>query len=85
MILSVNGKSLQGMNSTQAVTLIRGKKGTKVELTVQRPGAETPVKVPIVRDTIPIETVYGEMVEDGIAKVQVTSFSNNTSKELVTP
>jgi carboxyl-terminal processing protease len=82
MIMAVNGKSLQGMNSTQAVTLIRGKKGTKVELTIQRAGSDTPVTVPIIRDTIPIETVYGEMVGDGIAKVQVTSFSTNTAKEL---
>lgn len=84
MILAVDGKSLQGMSSTQAVTLIRGKKGTKVELTIQRAGSDTPVKTSIVRDTIPIETVYGEMVGDGIAKVQITSFSTNTSKELVT-
>ncbi|WP_066061446.1 S41 family peptidase [Neobacillus soli] len=84
MIMSVDGKSLQGMNSTQAVTLIRGKKGTKVELSIQRPGMDAPMTVPIVRDEIPIETVYGEMVGDGIAKVQITSFSNNTSKELVT-
>ena len=40
--------------------------------------------VSIVRDTIPIETVYGEMLEDGIAKVQITTFSENTSQELVT-
>ncbi|MEH7110312.1 S41 family peptidase [Bacillus sp. JJ1764] len=84
MILSVNGKSLQGMTSSQAVTLIRGKKGTKVELSIQRPGSEAPISVPIVRDEIPIETVYGEMVDDKIAKVQITSFSSNTSKELVT-
>jgi carboxyl-terminal processing protease len=83
MVLSVDGKSLQGMNSTQAVTLIRGKKGTKVVLTIQRPGTEGTVKVPITRDEIPIETVYGEMVGNGIAKVQITSFSSNTSKELV--
>ncbi|WP_413309404.1 S41 family peptidase [Bacillus sp. 1P10SD] len=84
MIISVDSKSLQGMNSTEAVTLIRGKKGTKVELTIQRPGTEAPMTVPIIRDTIPIETVYGEMVDDSIAKVQITSFSSNTSKELVT-
>lgn len=84
IILAVNGKSLQGMNSTQAVTLIRGKKGTKVELTIQRPGAQTSVKVPIVRDEIPIQTVYGEMVGKDIAKVQITTFSSNTAKELVT-
>ncbi|WHY75692.1 S41 family peptidase [Neobacillus sp. WH10] len=84
MIISVDGKSLQGMNSTQAVTLIRGKKGTKVELSIQRPGTDAPMTVPIIRDTIPIETVYGEMIDDTIAKVQITSFSTNTSKELVT-
>lgn len=83
IILSVNGKSLQGMNSTQAVTMIRGKKGTKVELSIQRPGTGAPMSVPIIRDEIPIETVYGEMVDDKIAKVQITSFSSNTSNELV--
>ncbi|MCL6571240.1 MAG: S41 family peptidase, partial [Bacillus sp. (in: Bacteria)] len=83
MIMSVDGKSLQGKNSTEAVTLIRGEKGTKVVLSIQRPGTEEPMTVPIIRDEIPIETVYGEMVGDGVAKVQITSFSSNTSKELV--
>ena len=40
--------------------------------------------VSIVRDTIPIETVYGKMMDDGIANVQITSFSDNTTTELVT-
>ncbi|MCM3568833.1 S41 family peptidase [Neobacillus mesonae] len=82
IVLSVDGKTLQGKNSTQAVMMIRGKKGTKVELSIKRPGNENPLTVPIVRDEIPIETVYGEMVEKDIAKVQITSFSTNTSKEL---
>ncbi len=83
MVLSVDGKSIQGMTSTEAVALIRGEKGTKVELEIQRPGAEDLLKVPIIRDEIPIETVYGEMVNDTIAKVQITSFSKNTPQELV--
>ena len=70
------------MSSTEAVLLIRGEKGTKVELTVQRPGTKEPMKVPIIRDTIPVQTVYGEMLEDKLAKVSITSFSENTSKEL---
>lgn len=83
LVKSVDGKSLQGMSSTEAVMLIRGEKGTKVELTIQRPGVEEEIKMPITRDEIPIETVYGEMVGDGIAKVQITTFSNNTTEELV--
>jgi carboxyl-terminal processing protease len=84
IILSVDGKSLQGMSTTEAVALIRGEKGTKVKLSVQRGGAE-PADVTITRDTIPIETVFGEMVEgeEGIAKVQISNFSEHTHEELV--
>jgi carboxyl-terminal processing protease len=81
-ILSVNGKSLQGMSSTKAVMMIRGKKGTKVKLKIQRPGEQDPIEVSIVRDTIPIKTVYPEMLDHGVAKIQITSFSENTYKEL---
>jgi carboxyl-terminal processing protease len=82
-VLSVDGKSIQGMSSTEAVLLIRGEKGTTVKLVVQRPGVQEPLNFSIVRDTIPIETVYGEMVNDTIAKVQITTFSENTSTELI--
>lgn len=83
IILSVNGKSLQGLSSSEAVALIRGKKGSKVELTIQR-GTAQPIKVPLTRDTIPIETVYAEMVDKEIAKIQLTSFSESTTNELIT-
>jgi carboxyl-terminal processing protease len=82
-IMSVDGKSLQGMSSTEAVALIRGEKGTDVKLSILRQGTEKPVDVTITRDTIPIETVYGEMMDDGVAKVQITNFSQNTANELV--
>ncbi|MEH6942648.1 S41 family peptidase [Bacillus sp. JJ722] len=81
VVLSVDGKSLDGLSSTEAVAKIRGKKGTKVALMVQR-GQEEPFKVNITRDTIPIETVYAEMLDNNIAKVHVTSFSDDTFKEL---
>jgi carboxyl-terminal processing protease len=82
-VLSVDGKNIQGMSSTEAVLLIRGEKGTTVKLVVQRPGVTEPLNFSIVRDTIPIETVYGDMVTDKIAKVQITTFSENTSTELI--
>lgn len=84
IILSVNGKSLDGLSSSEAVLKIRGKKGTKVKLSISRAGEEEPIALSIKRDTIPIETVYSEMLEDGIAKVQVTSFSEHTVEELNT-
>ena len=84
IVTTVDGKSIQGMSANKAVLLIRGKKGTTVKLAIKRPGVKEQLDVSIVRDTIPIETVYGKMMDDGIANVQITSFSDNTTTELVT-
>lgn len=51
-IVSVDGKSLQGMSSSEAVLLIRGEKGSKVELEIGRGGNNEPMNVTITRDTI---------------------------------
>lgn len=81
MILAVDGKSVKGLSATEAVLLIRGEKGTNVTLKVQRGEAE-PMEVVLVREDIPVETVYGDMGEDKIAHIQITSFSEDTTKEL---
>ncbi|MET3321427.1 UNVERIFIED_ORG: carboxyl-terminal processing protease [Peribacillus simplex] len=84
IILSVDGKSVEGLSSSEAVLKIRGEKGTKVELSISRAGESDPIDLTIKRDTIPIETVYSEMLDDGVAKIQVTSFSEHTVQELET-
>src|SRR5690606_34298710 len=57
-ILEVDGESIQGFSTTEAVMLIRGEKGTEVTLTIQRGENADPIEITIVRDEIPIETVY---------------------------
>ncbi|MFE4144352.1 S41 family peptidase [Peribacillus sp. YIM B13472] len=84
IILSVDGKSVEGLSSSEAVLKIRGEKGTKVDLSISRAGESDPIELTIKRDTIPIETVYAEMLDDGVAKIQVTSFSEHTVQELKT-
>jgi len=82
IILTVDGKSIQGLSATEAVALIRGEKGTPVKLTVKRGENTEPIQMTIVRDDIPVETVYGEMLDGNIAHIQVTSFSEQTAQEL---
>lgn len=82
-IIAVDGKSIQGMSASEAVLLIRGEKGTSVTLTIQRGEMNEPMEITIVRDEIPIETVYAEMLEDKVAHIQITSFSENTYDELL--
>ncbi|MEG0259929.1 MAG: PDZ domain-containing protein, partial [Lysinibacillus sp.] len=81
IILAVDGKSIQGKSANEAVALIRGEKGTAVKLSIKRGEAE-PMDMTIVRDDIPVETVYGEMLEGDIAHIQIISFSDHTYKEL---
>jgi len=82
-ILEVDGESIQGFSTTEAVMLIRGEKGTEVTLTIQRGEAADPIEITIVRDEIPIETVYAEMVNDKVAHINITSFSEDTYNELL--
>ncbi|OKL37901.1 S41 family peptidase [Domibacillus mangrovi] len=84
MVMSVDGKSIQGMSASEAVLLIRGEKGTKVKLEVKRNGLDKTQEMIIVRDKIPIETVYVEVDENKIAHIQITSFSEHTAEELNT-
>nr|WP_328006986.1 S41 family peptidase [Heyndrickxia acidicola] len=82
-VLAVNGKSVHGMSANDVVLLIRGKKGTSVTLSILSPGSTNPRDVKIQRDTIPVDTVYAKMLKNGVADFQITTFSTNTSKELV--
>ncbi|AZP05366.1 S41 family peptidase [Jeotgalibaca ciconiae] len=84
IVLSADGTSLSGMTTTEAVSLIRGEKGTPVQLEVQR-GSQT-FTVDIIRDTIPIETVAYEMDENqsDVGIISVFSFARPTYDEIVT-
>lgn len=83
-VLSVDGESLEGLNLNEAVAKIRGEKGTEVTLEIVRASAPEPFEVVIVRDEIPVETVYSETeTVDGNTTgiIQITNFSENTARE----
>ncbi|EFI84619.1 S41 family peptidase [Listeria grayi] len=82
VIVKVNGKALKGNTATEATQKIRGEKGSKVDLVIQRPGEEKSFNLTITRDKIPVETVYSTMGKDKIAHITISTFSENTYNEL---
>ncbi|RKD21886.1 peptidase S41 [Ammoniphilus oxalaticus] len=81
-ILKVDGNSLEGLDLYQAVLKIRGPKGSSAKMEVLRPGVKDPLVVEVVRDEIPIETVYSETIErDGmkLGKLEITQFATETA------
>jgi len=81
-IIAVDGENIEGLDLQTAVKKIRGPKGTKVKLEIIRAGLSEPLTIVVTRDTIPLESVYSEVIEaDGksLGKIQITSFSENTA------
>lgn len=79
IILSVNGESLAGLDLNDAVSKIRGKKGSEAKLKIQRAGAPDPLEYTITRNDIDLETVTGRMEKDGVGIITITQFSLNTA------
>jgi carboxyl-terminal processing protease len=82
IIIEINGKTTQNISLQEAVGMIRGKRGTKVTLTILHKDSRKPEKVDIVRDSIPLVSVKSEMLDNGIAFLRITRFNDNTTKEL---
>jgi len=75
IILKVNGESTAEWTTDEAVMHIRGKKGTKVTLTLAREGRNQPFDLEIYRDQIVIKSVKWEFKSVAGKKVAVITLS----------
>ena len=82
VLLRVNGESVEHLTLQETVALIRGPKGTRVALTVSRPGAPSPVEVVIVRDVIAANSVQSRLQGDGVGYIRIASFDAPTPEDL---
>jgi carboxyl-terminal processing protease len=82
-ILEVNDKKTDTLSMSDVAELLKGPRGTHVQVVVQREGIEKPVTFNIIRDEIPRSSVpYALFLKNGIAYVTVNAFNQNTGKEL---
>ncbi|MGL1862326.1 MAG: S41 family peptidase [Pseudodesulfovibrio sp.] len=82
LILEINDASTQDMTLMDAVKLIRGKKGTTVNLLILHKDTNKPIEVPIVRGTIPIVSVKTQSLEDGYLYLRLTKFHESSTKNM---
>jgi carboxyl-terminal processing protease len=83
VLVAVEGQSVQDWTLLHAISLIRGQKGTPVRLSILHLGAEAPVELTVVRDTIKLQSVFWNMTNDQFAYIRVSSFYENTPPDLV--
>jgi carboxyl-terminal processing protease len=82
-ILTVDGKSTEGMDTTGVATLLKGARGTHVSVTISREGSSRPLVFDLVRDEIPRPSVdLAFLIHPGVGYVHVNSFIETTSREV---
>ncbi len=81
-IIKVNDETTKDLTLLDAVQRMRGAKGTKVTLTIQRDGTPDPLVFTLVRDIIKIESVKSKIIDDNIAYIRLTQFQESTAKDL---
>jgi len=81
-IIAINGKDMTGIDTELVRQQVLGPAGSTVVLTVAREGETKPLDFTIKRDKIVIKSASGEMLEDGIGYVQITTFGDKTTPEL---
>ncbi|MEN6445492.1 MAG: S41 family peptidase [Candidatus Cloacimonas sp.] len=82
-IIKVNGESMVGLSTDEAIKKMRGDVGSQVRITISRPGLPEPIDFEITRETIKIKSVpYSFKLDNGVGYIRITQFNENTVTEL---
>ncbi len=85
VILKIDGKDTKGMDTNQAVSLIRGEAGTQVSLTIQRDGKTKQFDIKRARIEIhPVKFSEKKTPAGNLGYIRLNQFSANAGKEMQT-
>ena len=82
-IIKVDDISVVGFSTDEAIKRMRGDVGTKVKITISRPGLPEPIDFEIIREIIKIKSIpYSFKLDNGVGYIRITQFNENTVTEL---
>ncbi len=83
VIIAVDGKPTDNMNTQDVAELLKGPKGTTVRITVLREGTPKPLDFSVTRDEIPRYSVdLHFLVRPGVGYMHVSGFQETTEHEV---
>lgn len=83
VIVNVDGKSTDGMDSAAVAALLKGPRNTHVSVTMEREGSPKPLVFDLVREEVSRPSVdLAFMIRPGIGYIHVTNFMETTSREV---
>jgi carboxyl-terminal processing protease len=82
VITSIDGQSANGMTSDDVANRLKGPRGTKVNVTMTRVGASSPLNFDLVRDEIPNASIdLSYEIRPGIGYLHIRQFQETTGRE----
>jgi carboxyl-terminal processing protease len=81
-ILKIDGVSTKDIGLAEAVRKMRGRRGSKVHLTLLREGQRDPIEAFLHRDTIRIKSVRSSLEEGGFGYARISTFQEDTDEDL---
>lgn len=81
MILYVEDIAATSVDVNELVSHIRGEEGTKVHITIFRPSTQETLEFDVVRRHVELPSIEGEMLDNGIAYIQITEFQSKTDEQ----
>jgi len=82
IILKIDEKSTISMTIDEAVSLMRGKVGDPIDVTIVRKGEMKPLVIHIVRGIITIESVHVKKIGEDILYIRVASFDKKVAQDV---
>ena len=82
LIISMDGVQVKGLSLGESVSLMRGKPGSEIVLTIVRKDRPEPFEVTLKRAIILLESVRAELLETGFGYVRVIQFQTGTATSL---
>jgi carboxyl-terminal processing protease len=83
VIANIEGQSAKGWTTDQAVTKLKGPKGTTVNIDIRRPGVDGLINLSIARDEVNILSIRTSfMIAPGTGYIRLQDFSDTTDHEL---
>ena len=81
-IVKINGIQVQGKTLSEAVDLMRGPVGSKLEITIRRKGVKKALIFEITREIIEVKSVKSKIIDDSVGYIRLTAFNENSSKQI---
>jgi len=83
VIIKLDETEVKGLTLNEAVKLMRGKRGSKILLTIVREGEAKPLEISVTRDVIRVKSVRSRILEPGFGYIRISSFQSKTTRNVI--